>query len=172
VQFSFQHELDMPVDAIELALRSPRLSDAFAEQWDGVASVEALEHEASGDHIARVWRCEAKAPLKILRGYEITRDMLTWEEHWRYDTEAHKGNWHIVPRPGVDLDAAWRKHFAMRGCYRLEPLPDGRCRRSVEGDLRIEIKMVGKVVERLAVAELRKAFDAEAAAVDNLASLP
>ena len=39
-------------------------------------------------------------------------------------------------------------------------------------DLRIDIKVVGKVVERIALAELRKAFDAEAKVLAQLVSLP
>lgn len=162
----------MPIDAVELALMSPGMSEAFAECWEAVDRVERVRHEVDGGRVERVWRCQARAPLKILSGYEVTRDMLTWEEHWSYRMADREGRWHIVPRPGVDPEASWRSHFEMRGDYRLDPLADGRTRRTVSGDLRVELKVIGPVVERIAVAELRKAFEAEAAALGSLSTLP
>lgn len=162
----------MPIDAVELALMSPELASAFAERWDGVSAIERIEHEVEGDRIARIWRCQARSPLKVLKGYEITRDMLTWEEHWSYDRSDHQGRWHVVPRPGVDPDAPWRARFEMKGAYVLDPLTDGRTRRTVRGDVRVELKVVGAVVERVAIAELRKAFSAEADALGSLSTLP
>ena len=172
VNFSISHELDMPIDAVELALMSPDLAAAFAERWEGVSGVERVSHEVDAARIERIWRCQAKSPLKVLKGYEITRDMLTWDEHWQYDRADHRGTWHVVPRPGVDPDAGWRARFEMRGEYLLDPLADGRARRTVRGDIRVELKVVGKVVERIAVAELRKAFSAEAEALGSLSTLP
>jgi len=172
VQFSISHELDMPIDAVELALMSPDLAAAFAERWDGVSDIDRIRHEVQGPRIERVWRCQARSPLKVLKGYEITRDMLTWEEHWTYERPDHSGSWYIVPRPGVDPDAAWRARFQMRGDYQLDPLADGRTRRTVRGDVRVDLKVVGSVVERIAVAELRKAFSAEAEALGSLSTVP
>ena len=60
----------------------------------------------------------------------------------------------------------------MKGEYQLDPLADGRTRRTVRGDIRVDLKVIGPVVERIAVAELRRAFAAEALALGSLSTLP
>ena len=172
MQFSFDHELDLPRDAVELGLMSPELARLWGEKWAALASVETVDHRVDGGRIERVWRCQAKGPLPILENRNITRDMMTWEEIWTYDTARHEGTWRITPRPGVDMDAPWRQSFAMSGDYRLDPLADGRTRRRVSGEVTVKLFMVGSVVERFAVAELTKAYQAEAEALTILSSLP
>ena len=78
----------------------------------------------------------------------------------------------MVPRGEDAGDAPWRRHFSSEGSYHLEPLEDGRTRRTVRGEMAIHLKLIGKVVERIAVAELRKAYDAEAEALRTLCTLP
>jgi hypothetical protein len=57
------------------------------------------------------------------------------------------------------------------GTYTIEALGGGRSRRIIEGDLELRVRIVKKVAERLILAELRKAFDAEAATLRDMATL-
>ncbi len=171
MDFEVSHELDAPVDALELALMSPDLAAALLARVDSMRAIEVQSHEVSDQRITRTWRFEAKAPLKVLSAYEITREMMVWDEVWDYHRATHVASFHIVPRPGVDLEAPWRKRVSAGGRYQLDPLSDGRCRRTVVGHMTIDLRVVGPMVERLAVAELRKAYAAEAEALLGLCSL-
>lgn len=171
MDFEVSHELDAPLDALELALMSPDLSSELLSRVDSMATIDVQSHEVSDERIARTWRYEAKAPLKILAAYDVTREMMIWDEVWTYDRTTHLASFHIVPRPGVDLDANWRKRVKSGGRYQLDPLSDGRCRRTVVGHMDIGLRMIGPMVERLAIAELRKAYAAEAEALLSLCSL-
>lgn len=172
MQFEISHELDAPLDALELALMSPDLGPLLGHAMDNVESVQTVAHELDSGTFHRVWRFQARAPLKILRGYDITRDMMSWDEEWTYDKRDRSAAFAVVPRPTVDMDAPWRRHFEARGSYRLDPLSDGRTRRTVAGTIRIDLKLVGRLVERLAVAELEKAYEAEAGVLLSLCSVP
>jgi hypothetical protein len=172
VQFEISHEIDAPLDALELALMSPDLGPLVGHAMESLESVQTLTHEVDDDGFHRVWRFQARAPIKVLRGYEITRDMMSWDEEWTYRHRDHSARFNVIPRPGVDMDAAWRQRFESHGTYRLDPLADGRTRRTVSGTMRIDLKLIGKVVERFAVAELKKAYEVEAGVLLSLCSVP
>lgn len=171
MQFEINHVFDVPLDTLELALMSPDLGALLAARLDPIESIHALAHELRDDEFRRVWRFQATAPLKILRGYPLAKDLMTWDEHSTYRMAAHTARWHVVPRGDAAPDAPWRKNFVAAGTYHLDPLPDGRTRRTVTGNVEVHIKVIGPMVERVALLELRKAYDAEADALRTLCSL-
>ena len=171
MDFEVSHEIDAPLDTLELALMSPDLASELQRRVPSMAAITVQSHEVTDEQIQRTWRFEAKAPLKILSAYDVTREMMIWDEVWDYSRTTHIAEFHIVPRPGVDLDANWRKRIRSGGRYQLDPLSDGRCRRTVVGRMDIDLRMIGPVVERVAVAEMRKAYAAEAEALLSLCSL-
>jgi hypothetical protein len=171
VQFEIHHEFDAPLDVIELAVMSPDLGPLLGHQLSSLESVEAISHTVDAREFRRVWRFQAKAPLKILKSYGVARDMMTWDEHSTYRLDDHTGDWYVVPRGDSTPEAPWRKHFRAAGTYHLDPLSDGRTRRTVIGDFDVQLKVIGAMVERIAIAELRKAYDAEAEALRTLCTL-
>jgi hypothetical protein len=168
LQFRIHHEFDAPVDTIEQALMKPELADFLCEGLESLESVEVTEHTVENDEFRRVWRFQAKAPLPILSGHRVTREMLGWEEHSRYRLRERCADWYVLPRGDGREDAPWRRYFRSDGRYRLEALGGGRSRRTVEGDIDVRLGLIGRLVERLAVAELRKAYRAEADAIQTL----
>ena len=84
-----------------------------------------------------------------------------------YALGSRTATWEVLPRE------QYRRYFRARGAYRFEAIPDGRTRRVVSGDLEIPIPvpMLGGLVERVALAEVRKTYDAEAATLCKLATL-
>lgn len=170
VHFSISHELDAPLDALELAILSPDLGPLLGDAMESLASVETRTHEVDGDRFHRVWRFQARAPLKALRGFSVTKEMMVWDERWTYRRSHHEATWSIWPRPDVEAEAPWRRHFQAEGKYHLDPLSDGRTRRTVSGDLKVALKVVGPLVERMALKELKRAYAEEAKLLLELCS--
>jgi len=171
VQFEISHEIDAPLDVVELALMSPYLGRMLATRFAALESVAPIEHGVQAREFKRVWRFQVKPPLKVLEGRRIPRELLNWDDHATYRLDEHRGEWHVVPRGEADPDAAWRKRFRAEGTYHLEPLSDGRTRRTVVGDVEVKVKVVGKLVERIALVELKRAYEAEADALRSLCAL-
>ena len=115
MQFEISHEFDAPIDAVELAIMSPELGPLLVESSDGFESVEVMTHEIGDDQFRRVWRFQARAPLKILQSYEITREMMSWEEHSTYTRANRTAEWHVVPMGDESDSAPWRGRFSSGG---------------------------------------------------------
>ncbi|AUX48101.1 hypothetical protein SOCE26_096310 [Sorangium cellulosum] len=156
MHFTLSHELDAPLDAVELAVLSPELGPRLASKVPLLESVVTVEHALRGGELLRVLRFQASAPLPIFKGYPIARDAMSWEERSTYRLADHSSTWQVNPKE------QWRRYFRAEGTYRLDRLPDGRTRRRVDGDIEIRLRVLGPLVERLAVAEVQRTYDAEA----------
>ncbi len=164
MHFTICHELDAPLDAVELAVLSPELGPRLASKVAALESVVTVEHTLRDGELLRVLRFQASAPLPIFRGYVVARDAMSWEEHSTYRLSDHASTWRVTPKE------QWRQYFRSAGTYRLERLPEGRTRRRVDGEIDIRLRVIGPVVERLALAEVQKTYDAEADTLRELVS--
>ena len=79
----------------------------------------------------------------------------------------HRGRWSITP----NVKPEWRKYFSAAGTYVIEPLGNGRSRRIIAGDLELRVRVVRAMAERLIFSEVKKAFEAEAATLRDMATL-
>jgi hypothetical protein len=168
VRFEINHEFDAPLDAVELAFLSPEMGAMLARALSpSVSSVETALHELKDGALHRVLRFHASAPLGIFKGRAIPPDALTWETSLTYQLGSHTSAWEVLPRE------QYRRYFRAKGTYLFEPVEGGRTRRTVAGELEIliPVPMLGGIVERLALTEVRKTYDAEAETLQKLATL-
>jgi len=168
VHFEISHELDAPIDAIELAFLSPEMGAMLARALSpGIASVETALHQVEHGELRRVLRFHASAPLTLFKGRAIAKDALSWETSVIYQIGGHTSTWEVAP------SEQYRRYFRSKGTYLLAPAPEGRTRRTVSGDLEIfiPVPILGSLVERVALAEVRKTYDAEAETLRKLATL-
>jgi hypothetical protein len=180
VHFEISHELDAPLDAVELAVLSPDLGAMLSRELGPAAggagkprasfspaieSVETLEHVFKDGELRRVLRFQANAPLAMFRGHAIARDAMAWDERSIYRLADHASTWEVLPK------VEWRRFVRSEGTYRLEAFEPGRTRRTVTGDLEIHLAVFGPLVARMALSEVRKTYDAEAETLRRLATL-
>jgi hypothetical protein len=168
LHFEYSHELDAPLDAVELAVLSPAMGPMLAKALSpGIASVEIVEHVVEGGELKSVLRYQASAPIALFKGRTIAPDALMWEAHQTYRIATHEATWEVLPKE------QYRRYFRASGRYFLTSLPDGRTRRTVEGELLIPVPvpMIGPIAERVALTEVRKTYDAEADVLRSLAIL-
>ena len=133
----------------------------------GIERITERGRSLRGGVLERTWHYQANVTIpKFAQGY-VTREMCAWDEHSVYEMPRHRGRWSIVP----NVKPEWRRFFSSTGSYEIEPLGDGRSRRIVRGDLELRVRVVRQVAERLIVNEVRKAFEAEAATLRDMATL-
>lgn len=167
MRFEITHDFDAPLDAVELAVLSPllgeKLGDALAQTK--IERVSTIEHDLRDGTLHRVLQFQASAPFAFLQRYTIPKDAMSWQERSRYRLKDHQSSWSVHPKE------QYSRYFRSEGTYRLTTLPDGRTRRTVVGDFEVNVPMLGAVIERLALAEVRRTYDAEADTLKQLTTL-
>jgi hypothetical protein len=166
VRFEIVHQFDIPLDAVELAVVSPDLVATLAPRLPNIETLKQLSHSMRDGVFERVWSYRANVKVPGFARSYVTPDMLGWNEESSYDLERHFARWAIVPH----VKPSWRKFFVSTGTYRLERKGEGSAR-VIEGDLSLEVPVAKHVAERAILREVRKAFDAEAWALRDLATL-
>lgn len=171
MHFEIAHEFDIPLDALELAVISPSLVDKFGvtvhKLGVGIQNITERARSLKSGVLERTWHYQASLKIPTFaRGY-ITPEMCAWDEQSVYEMSKHRGRWTIVP----NVKPEWRKYFAATGSYEIQELGGGRSRRVVQGELELRVRVVRQVAERLIVGEVRKAFEAEAATLRDMATL-
>jgi hypothetical protein len=171
VHFDIAHEFDIPFDALELAVISPTLVDKFDAKVQklrvGIEKITERQRKLADGVLDRVWHYQANVRIPQFASAYVTREMCAWDEQSVYTMARHAGRWRIVP----NVKTEWQRYFASSGTYTIEALGGGRSRRVVEGDLELRVRVVKRMAERLILAEVRKAFDAEAATLRDMATL-
>ena len=166
MQFEINHEFDIPLDAIELAVLSPRLIDQLAPRLPDMETVTQASHAIVDGVLSREWTFAANVKIPDFARPYVTKDMLRWDERTTYSLKKHESSWSIVPR----VKPEWQKFFRAEGTYSLVPRGNGSAR-VVRGELELVVPIVRAVAERLILGEVRKIFDAEAATLRELATL-
>jgi hypothetical protein len=166
VQFEIVHEFDIPLDAIELAVLSPRLFDELSPRLHNMETVTQTKHELVDGVLTRVWAYAANMKIPDFAKSHVTKDMLSWEERSSYSLKTRVATWLIVPR----VKPEWQKYFKASGTYSLVRRGEGAAR-IVRGNLDLAVPVVRPVAERLILNEVKKIFEAEAATLRDLSTL-
>lgn len=164
MHFRIVHELEIPRDAVELAVLSPDLGRKLADRLPSM-QITQRKHRMEGSALERTWYFKANVRLpRFAKG--VTPEMSSWLERWTYDLEAHRAEWLIVP-----VRLAWRKYFRAEGSYSLDATGEARTRRTIEGDLHLNVPVVSRVAERMILGEVEKIFEAEVETLREVATL-
>jgi hypothetical protein len=171
VHFEIAHEFDIPLDALELAVISPALVDKLGakvrELGIGIDTIRERARSLKDGVLDRVWHYQANVRIPQFAQPYVTREMCAWEEASNYQLKKHSGRWSITP----NVKPEWRKYFDASGTYELLPLGDGRSRRVIKGTMELRVRVVRPMAERLIFGEVKKAFEAEAATLRDMATL-
>lgn len=171
MHFEIAHEFDIPLDALELAVISPNLVEKLGskvrELGIGIDTIRERARSLKDGVLDRVWHYQANIRIPSFARPYLTREMCAWDEESSYQLKKHRGRWTITP----NVKPEWRKYFTAAGTYAIEELGDGRSRRVIKGDLELRVRVVRPMAERLIFSEVKKAFEAEAATLRDMATL-
>ena len=171
MHFEIVHEFDIPLDALELAVISPSLVEKLGtkarELGIGIEPTRERRRSWKDGVLERVWRYQANVYIPQFARPYVTREMCAWDEESVYQMKKHHGRWTITP----NVKPEWRKYFSASGTYEVEALGNGRSRRVIKGDLELRVRVVRTMAERMIFAEVKKAFDAEAGTLRDIATL-
>lgn len=167
MRFEISHDFDAPLDTVELAVLSPHLGEKLgaALAQTKIESVATIEHDLKDGTLRRVLQFQASAPFAFLKSYAIPKDAMSWQERTTYTIAEHASRWSVHPKE------QYSRYFRSEGTYKLTMLPDGRTRRTVVGELSVNVPVLGAIIERAALSEVKRTYDAEADSLKQLTTL-
>jgi hypothetical protein len=153
LHWQFEHRIDAPLLRVEAALTGPEMLSQLPAFLPQIRSVELVARSSGPGFLERTarWQPDLGARLPAF----LTPRMLEFDEHTRWDLDQHEAIFEIHPAPQV----ARRVRCAGRYLLREE----GRSTlRSVEGELTIDVPVLGPRMEAAAVRLLQRQFQGEA----------
>ncbi len=158
MQFSIEQRIDAPVDVVHAALLDPEFLAASTE-LPKLGDAALLDEQRDGDRVTRRIRYRFIGDLSPAVTAVISPEKLTWVDESTDDLVAHTSDHRIVPDNYADRFQAQ---------YRSELRADGSSTvRTVTGEVKIRMRLVGGRVEKAIVAGLQEYADAEAALVER-----
>lgn len=168
MRFEIVHEFDIPLDALELAVLSPRLWEKLGTRLKNIETINQETHVLEGGKLERVWSFQANVKIPSFAERYVTKEMCAWDERTTYSIAKHSSEWTIEPH----VKPEWKKYFESSGSYSLESKGNGTTRRVVTGRLELKVpRPIRDVAERMIVNEVKKTFEAEAETLRDLATL-
>jgi len=135
-------------------------SEAFQQRLQREANItfEVLEDAMEGVVHVRRQRVEPRRELPGFVARLLGGSKLSYVQDSRLDTETQTMDWRVT----LDL---MPDRVDVSGRTRVVPLPQGGCRRVVDGDIRVRVRLVGSRIETAVVEQ----FEASMARANTIA---
>lgn len=152
MRIDMKHDLPGSVDVVWAAVMDPAYEAALAAHA-GVDREVLSEGTERGLRVRRV-RLTFREPLAPALARVLGADRLRYEQHDRIDPAARLLKWEVLAPEITD-------RLSARGSYRLLPAPDGTVRH-IEGEVTVNLPLVGARVERAIGERLAKGYEESA----------
>lgn len=156
MEFVVEQVIAAPLDAVEGAFVDPGFLARLAE-LPSFAGVELLDQEVDGDLVRQRVRYAFVGELSPAVTAVVDPAKLSWVEESVHDRTTHRAACRIVPDHYAQrLECSYTVQLTAKG---------GATRRTVQGDLRVRVPLLGGRAERAIVGGLRDHAEREAAAL-------
>lgn len=154
--FTIENEFPkIPVEKFEKYLNHPDLNKKLAGM-PAFRSRELIETKTTSDG-GTEWRFKVVAGGNVPPAVQrvVSEDMFTWHETSRFSPSEHCIHWNIEP-------IQTKVKFSGGGTWKLSEAQGGT-HRVIEGEIKVGIPFVGKLVEGFIVNELKRNYEVEPA---------
>jgi hypothetical protein len=129
-------------------------SDAFRERLQERARLKQkiLEERTEGGITFKKIRTEPERELPAVAAKLLGASKLSYVQSNRLDVANNRLDW------TVQMDVM-SDRVEVKGQTRVEPLPSGGCRRVVDGEINVRVRLVGGQIEKAVVAEFEKSME-------------
>jgi hypothetical protein len=169
VRFSVEHRFAAPLHAVERSMTDP---DFFAElrNLPGIEAPVLLERREQAGSVQLDVRYVFSGDLPSVARRVLGRGELAWVQRSTVDLGRHRTDFTIVPEAHAEL-------LTCTGVYLLRSLPprpdaaagggSEQTGRTISGELRVRVPVLGGRAERAIVGGLVERLDAEAEALQR-----
>lgn len=151
--FKLEHEFPtISLDQFVAHLNDPKLNRMLEEGLD-FSERKLISTKESPTEIKWVFRVKKSSQLPKAIQKIVKDETFSWEESSRFVRKENCIYWEIVPDSKIFK-------FHGEGVFRFKPVGKG-VKRIMEGEVSVEIPLVGKMVENFIVNELVKSYEIE-----------
>ncbi len=150
------HELPIAAERFWELLHDPAY-EAFQAAGLGLGGYEELERRIEGSVMHRRIRVMPKIEVpaairKVIGAGGKDAGAMGYIEDQEKQLDRYELRWWVDPPVLVGK-------LQVGGLFRLEPIGDTRCRRVLDGEVKIGIPIVGGTVEKFVLQEVKKTYD-------------
>ena len=144
MRFEITHTFDHPIDAVEKALLDPATTEALAPRMKTIVDVQPLESGEAAGVVTRKVRYVPAPLIKRVGTKKVDPRWMEWVEESEYDRSARRMRFRNIPRIG--RIAALLENT---GTLQLSETPSGGTRRTVSGEIKVKVRIVGRIAEKI-----------------------
>jgi hypothetical protein len=157
MRFEIAHSFDAPLAAVETAVLSEPFLAFLRANHSQMKEIEPLSIDASGDLVRRKVRYQPKPIIEKIGPKRVPPEWMAWVEESTYDRRRHTLDFRNVPVVRRVAD-----HMENRGTMRFVAEGASRTRRTLEGELKVKVFVLGAIAERIIYSQAQGLLAEEA----------
>ncbi len=162
MKFRFEHEFDVDVERLEEAMFSEELPAFLKEHMPSLKDMEVLERREEGERLMRKVRYEPVPLIEKVGPKRVPPEAMIWVEESSYDRKRKVLDFKNVPtHPKV------RGLMKNYGTVELQSAGPGKSRRTMQGELKVSVPILGRVAEKIIFKTAGKVIEEEAKALEQ-----
>ena len=147
--FKFEHDFDIDAkDFWDLFFAEDYNVDLYREMK--MKDRKVLEHKDDGKTIKRVVKLSPADDIPAM--FKSVVPDTSYTEHDLFHKERSSMDVMIEP-------AAGKNKFDMKAVYAVKSIGPGKCRRSFEGDVKVNVMILGGQIEKFMVDKMKTSYD-------------
>jgi Protein of unknown function (DUF2505) len=159
MNYEIPHEFDHSIDLIEKAMLDPKLIPHLVKEMVSIDEMEILEITDNGSTISRKVRYLPKPIIKRIGLKKIPPKAMEWIEVSTYDKKSK-----TLSYDNQSTHPKVRKIFINNGKISLTKIGE-KTKRVVAGELRVDVKILGRIAEKIIFKTAKKVLKEEAEAM-------
>lgn len=160
MNFEFVQTFDADPDTVAKAMFSPEMADYLSKHIPSVEGVEPLSREEDDKQISRRVKYRPVPVIKKVATKEVRPEWMHFVEETSYNKQTRTATFRNVPTTKRVAEL-----MENRGTITLEPAGPGKTKRTMRGELKIKVFMLGAIAERLIYPHAQKILEEESKAL-------
>lgn len=165
MQFEFVHTFDAEPETVLRAMFSPEMAEFLSKNVPSVEGIEAVSREEDERQIRRKVKYRPVPVIRKVATKEVKPEWMHFVEETVFDKGSRKGTFSNTPTTRKIAEL-----MENRGTMLLEPAGPGKTKRTIRGELKIKVFMLGAVAERIIYPQAQKIIEEEAKALSRYLS--
>ncbi len=144
MRFEISHTFDHPIDRVEEALLDPATTQSLAPRMKTIVDVEPIDASEVDGVVTRKVRYVPAPLIRRVGTKKVDPRWMEWVEESQYDRSARRMQFRNVPR-------VRRIAQLLENTGRLElfETASGGTRRVVSGEIKLKVRIVGRIAEKI-----------------------